>query len=112
MYELRHNNFRRLGAALFGVLLLSIYAVQLLHTHKHDSVGSSFKGEDNYVHLSSPGQEACSICHFEFTREAMLPDLDISIRSLTVFSVFQDRLNAFFYSLSYCFIDLRGPPKA
>ncbi len=112
MFKVKHIIFRRIGSAFLTALLLSVYTIQVLHAHPpaDSRVRSDNTTDTAYLLKEEPG--SCLVCQFEFTREALLPELDTGIRPLAVFSILHDRLGAFFYSVPSSFFHLRGPPSA
>lgn len=112
MYGIKHILLRKFSAAFLMALLLGIFAIQLLHRHSHEAAFSLNIDKSEFAHLSKAEPGLCDICQFEFTREAWLPDTDMGIRPLAVFSVFKSVLNASFYTAPAFFSSHRGPPIA
>lgn len=110
MYGIRHILLRKAASAFLLVLLLSIHAIKLLHTHAHESVKTGNNNASDKTAFFKQVSSVCSICQFEFIREATLPDTDIGVRPLFVFSVFKSELNASFYSAPHFYFFHRGPP--
>lgn len=112
MHGIRHTLLRKAASAFLMGLLFSIHAIKLLHTHPHESVPIDSTAKNDQVSFLKVALDSCSICQFDFTREASLPDTDIGIRPLLIFSVFNSGLDTCSYSEPRFYFFHRGPPTA
>lgn len=90
-------------------LLLFIHGVKLLHTHDHNAgiLSASYKQLKGQAAITSA---ICSICSFEYERDAALPDCTISIQPPVVFL---ESASEFLFTIparSLPVIVARGPP--
>lgn len=110
MNGIRSILVRRVGSAFLLMLLFSIQAIKLFHSHSHSFYQPAKDRNENNTILLKSISVVCGICQFECTRETELPDPDIGIRPLAVFSVFNSEPGACFYSVPHFYFFHRGPP--
>lgn len=95
-------------------LLLGVYAVKLFHTHPH--FHTHYSGHEpercGEMNVHDERAAACDICHFEFTRDATLPDTIQVYTPLIHFIAVNSIYNSVVYSVPYFSSFQRGPPLA
>ena len=79
MHGRKSTLLRSITAIGLVALLLFIHAVKVLHTHHNCSLHLSAAGQTEKVYMSG-GSLICSICDFEYVRDAVVPDCTITIQ--------------------------------
>lgn len=104
--------FRKWSAGLLLALLLSIQGIKLTHSHAHQGTQSREGIAMNAKGLLKPLTTSCSICQFEFVREATLPNTTIGLEPPVFFRVYYSDPYCSLYSIPHTYFFLRGPPAA
>ncbi len=79
MHGRKSTFFRSVAAISLVALLLFIHAVKLLHTHHNSSLHLPVADKAEKVYMAGDSL-ICSICDFEYVRDAVAPDCTITIQ--------------------------------